>query len=532
MASRLLSLLGDGITRASRPRSEGPERRRTRAALVLSALAFAAVAAAGTPSRGPGGAASAPATRTGAIAPAATGSERLRLFYESDPRRGAISRGTFTVWEDRAAAEGRTLDLAVVVLHARSHALRADPIFFLAGGPGRDATTLVDGWIDAPMRDERDVVLVSQRGTGGAHRLGCAGGEHADLQSYLGPMFREDVFRACLTQLSARADLTQYSTSIAMDDLDEVREALGYEKINLYGTSYGTRAALVYMRQHPERVRSAILEGVAPIAFTSPLRDAREAQTALDAILEECESTPGCHEAFPELRAELAAVLARLSVEPVSVSIAHPDSGASVDVRLDRADFAEALRVLMYYLPTSRRVPLLVHRAAQGDFRPFASAAIESNRRLRQRLAHGLFLCVTCSEDVAGIDPSSVARETAGTFLGDDRVRQRMAVCSFWPKSSLPDDFASPVAVDVPTLILSGTLDPVTSPRCGAEAARHLANARHVVVPGAHGLRDPCVASLRLAFLAEPDPSALDTSCVAAVQLPPFDLGERAAEAR
>src|SRR6185436_7228394 len=227
--------------------------------------------------------------------------ERLRLVTSDDLRLGRISRGTYTVFENRAAKSGHTLDLTVVVLHARSAEPAPDPVFFLAGGPGQDASTLVEQWVDAPMREERDVVLVSQRGTGGSMRLGCSYGDGTDLQSYLGPMFTADVFRACLTELAARADLTQYSTCTAMDDLDEVRAALGYEEIDLYGGSYGTRAALVYMRQHPRTVRCAILEGVAPIAFTNPLFHAREAQSALELIFAECDGTPACHEAFPDL---------------------------------------------------------------------------------------------------------------------------------------------------------------------------------------------------------------------------------------
>src|SRR5262245_3612248 len=148
-----------------------------------------------------------------AAAPAAapTPAERLKLVTRDDARLGRIARGTFTVFENRAAASGRTLELDVVVLHARSAAPAPDPLFFLAGGPGQDATTLVEQWVDEPMREEHDVVLVSQRGTGGSMRLDCDPGNDADLQGYLGPMFPADRFRDCLAELSARADLTQYS---------------------------------------------------------------------------------------------------------------------------------------------------------------------------------------------------------------------------------------------------------------------------------------------------------------------------------
>lgn len=499
---------------------------RTVAVLGLAAFSVALITATGQ--RPANGASQAQAASPQAQATTADGasprSERLHLVTQHDARVGRISRGTYTVFENRAAATGRTLELDVVVVHARAAEPAPDPIFFLAGGPGQDATSLVDDWIDAPMRRERDVVLVSQRGTGGSMRLACAYGEDTDLQAYLGPMLVPETFRACRAELAARADLTQYSTAIAMDDLDEVRAAFGYGKINLFGGSYGTRAALVYMRQHAETVRCASLEGVAPLAFTNPLFHAREAQAALDAILAECAADPACHAAFPELRQELEDVLSGLAKEPVSASVAHPDTGERAEVLLSRADFAEALRVLMYYLPTSRRVPLLVHRAAQGDFEPFATAAIASNSGLRRVVAFGMLLCVTCSEDVARIDPASIARETDGTFLGDARVRAQMAVCADWPRSRLPEGFAEPVRVDVPTLVISGTIDPVTSPRWGEEAARHLPRALHLVARGAHGIDDPCIDGIREAFIDQPDVEALDTSCVEAMKLPPFVL--------
>jgi pimeloyl-ACP methyl ester carboxylesterase len=124
------------------------------------------------------------------------------------------------------------------------------------------------------------------------------------------------------------------------------------------------------------------------------------------------------------------------------------------------------------------------------------------------------------------VHSAGFAAETDSTFLGSDRVRQQMAVCAFWPKSKLPAGFSEPVRADVPTLVLSGTIDPVTSPRWGEEAARHLPRALHVVAPGAHGLDDPCTASIREAFLESPDVAALDTSCVQTIELPPFELGD------
>jgi pimeloyl-ACP methyl ester carboxylesterase len=456
----------------------------------------------------------------------------------NDPDLGRVSEGTFSVPENRAAPERRTLHLRVLVLHAAAAAPRADPVVYLAGGPGQDATTTARQWAEDWMRQDRDIVLVSQRGTGGSMRLDCRGpargGEAPEPppeppqeppQAWLDPIFDEPTFRECLAALSARADLTQYSTENAADDLNEARAALGYDTVNLYGGSYGTRAALAFMRRYPRTVRCAILEGVAPIAFTNPLYHAREAQVALDAILAECAADPGCSAAFPDLAHRFKSLMARLDHEPVRAWIDHPGTGERTEVALTRDAFAEALRVLMYYLPASRQVPRLLDRACAGEFEPFAAAAVASNRGIRDTVAFGMLFCVTCAEDVARIDEAAIIRETAGTFLGDARVRAQQRICRFWPRSPLPPDWAEPVRADVPTLLISGTIDPVTSPRWGGEAARHLPRSRHIIAPGAHGVDDPCIESIKRAFLETADVRAIDDACISRMRLPPLVVG-------
>ncbi|MHC4948082.1 MAG: alpha/beta hydrolase [Planctomycetota bacterium] len=483
----------------------GTRRRRAGTTIGLAALAAAALAA-GTGPDGDDGNDAGP----------------LRLRASRDAATDTVVRaGTFRVAEDRAAGAGRMLDLKVVVLPATGDDPAPDPVFVIDGGPGVSAADLHRRHLDSWMRERRDIVLVSQRGTGGTNRLDCAApGDDEHLQAYLEPIFDPPRFRACLDELSARADLRHYSTPTAMDDLDDVRAALGYERINLYGGSYGTRAALVYLRRHAETVRSAILNGVAPLSFTNPLYHAREAQWAIDRIFAECAADPACAAAYGDLPARLAAVLARLEAEPAEVAIVHPATGAPVTVRLGRDAFAGALRVLMYR--DSREIPYLVDRAAAGDLAVFAQRGIETNRALRDMIAFGMLLCVTCSEDIPRIDPAAIGPATEGTFLGDIRVRQQMAVCATWPRSDLPAGFGEPVRSDVPVLLLSGSLDPVTPPRWGEAAVRHLARGRHVVVPGSHGVSGPCVESLMRAFLDAGTADGLDTSCAEAMRLPPF----------
>ena len=438
---------------------------------------------------------------------------------------GNISSGTFTVFENRDSQEGRTIKLRVVILHAFSEAPKPDPFFPLAGGPGGDVTRSVNEYKKSWIREERDIVFVSQRGTGGDNRLDCvlaASGEN--LQGYLDPLFNLDNFRACLEELQKNFNLTMYSTCRAADDLNDLRLALGYDKINLTGTSYGTRAALVYMRRHPETVRSAILNGVLPIANKNPLFHSLSAQEAIQLLLTDCFENPDCRFAFPNLDEEFLTVLERLDEEPADVLIIHPVTEERVLVNLDRSSFTEALRTMLYSYGRNRQVPYLIHQAFLGDYEPFAATGVSSSRNIRRSLALGMLLSVTCGEDLSRVTDEEIVRFTQGTFLGENRIRQQMAVCEFWPKSIIPGSFDDSVDVDVPTLLLSGTMDPVTPPIWGAEAASHLPSGLHIVVPGAHGVGGDCIRFIEKQFLESGSIENLDISCTDLIESIPFKI--------
>jgi len=447
----------------------------------------------------------------------------LRDADLGDGLRG-VRAGTFGVYENRDAQSGRVLQLDVVVIAARKQPALPDPVFYFAGGPGQNAAAGVRQWVGHWMNADRDVVLISQRGTGGDNRLQCdLAGDDDDLQGYLDDPFDPKALRACLETLRKRADLTQYSTPIAMDDIDNVRQALGYAQINLFGGSYGSRAMLVYLQRHPESVRCAIMNSVAPLAFRNPLYHAEGAQAALDEVFRQVEEEPRWREVFGELRAKFDAVMRRLEARPAEATVKHPRTGAATKVRLSRDAFAEGLRVTMYV--DSADVPLIIQRAYEGDFDLIAQWSVERARSLRASLAFGMLLCVTCAEDVARIDPDEIEALTRDTYLGDGRVRRQIEICRVWPKSRLPDDWGAPVSGAMPVLFLSGRADSVTPPRWGAEAARHFPSATHVVAPGAHGVGGPCIDSLMRAFLEDPT-RPLDTGCVERMRAEPFRLPE------
>jgi pimeloyl-ACP methyl ester carboxylesterase len=434
---------------------------------------------------------------------------------------GTLLEGRLDRAENPAQPGGRHLALHVVVMPATGEHPLPDPIVLLAGGPGQAATSLVVQIMLGyrQLRERRDFVLVDQRGTGESNPLQVPlPGSDDDPQGYLDPIWREDVFRRALADLQQRADLTQYTTAIAMDDVDAVCQALGFAKVNLIGGSYGTRAALIYMRRHEDHVRAAVLDGCAPIAFKNPLYHARAAQDAFEALRQECLADERCKVAFGDLADDLAQVLHRLDEKPAAVEVAIP-RGDATTLQLSSSGFAESLRHMLYEEALNRQVPAALHAAAKGDLQPFANLALQYNRAVHDALAYGLLLSVTNAEDMPRISEAEIVRETAGTFLGDARVRSQLAIGAFWPRAVVPDA-DEPVHVDTPVLLLSGTQDPVTPARFGAEAASHLPHSLHVVVPGCHGVGGkPAVQKLVAQFLDAGTVDGLDTAPLAKVRM-------------
>lgn len=448
--------------------------------------------------------------------------------------------GRYAVWENRATKRGRKIDLNIVVVPSLSSTPSTDAVAVLAGGPGDFATGAAAGWAqDRAIRAHRDILLVDQRGTGSSHRLDCRlPRDPGDIQGYFEPPLPPDEVERCRARLAKSTDLAQYTTSIAADDLDEVRAWLGYDKLDLHGGSYGTRAAQVYLRLHPNRVRTATLIGVVGMDQYLPLYHAADGKRALDLLLAACARDTACSTAFPDIYAELARVLAALDANRGTATVERPPipgdkSGAKgpVTVTIPRDIFAEQIRFSLYNALTSSATPYILHRAAQGDFGPFARFALLWEPNFRAFLAWGMNLSVSCAEDVPFITPEAIARETEGTYLRGYRVLQQVAACRAWPRGEIPDDFHAPVVSTVPTLMLSGPYDPVTPPRWADQAAAMFSSGLHVVIPEAHhgsgGLSHPeCLRAITAQFIERGTTERLDTSCVATMKPPPFVTDE------
>jgi len=443
--------------------------------------------------------------------------------------REPVRCATRAVWEDRAAARGRKIGLNVVILPARGPGRAPDPVFVLGGGPGEGIAAEAADQLEttATLRRHRDVVLVDQRGTGRSNPLACElyGPGNADVRRLAGPLFPDAEVRRCRERLERVADLTLYTTPIAMDDLDDVRAWLGYDKIDLLGGSYGTRAAQVYVRRHGERVRSAVLIGVTPLDEALPSHHAYAGQRAVDLLFAECAKDPACRAAYPEIARELREVMARVD-RGAKVALDDPAIHQKVEVEPSRGLVAEGIRYVLYEAGGGE-LPRKIDRAYRGDLAPLVETAIEQRGRLARGLADGMFLAVTCAEDIPFLAPREVARLTAGTLLGDYRVREQQRACALWPRAPIPSGLRTPLRSAVPALLVSGERDPVTPPEFGERVLRGLPNGRHVVIPyGGHGSGGgACLDGLIARFVERGSAAGLDASCLEKVPPPRFATG-------
>ncbi len=442
--------------------------------------------------------------------------------------------GTYSVWEDRQAKTGRKITLKVTILPALKQKYAPDPLFFLAGGPGQGAAELAEQ-IREPFRrleTDRDIVLIDQRGTGKSNPLTCQSEDKKEGQGEKQENEEDDSasvvkeLHTCLDSLQKKADLTKYTTPVAMDDLDEVRAFLGYSKINVFGASYGTRAAIVYARRHADHTRTVILDGVAPPDMQLPLFMARDSQRALDLLMRDCEKDTACNQRFPHLRERFQTLLVRLDAHPQHIRYVHPRTGMEKDLDLKRLTITGLLFSSLYSPMTTAMVPLLIEQAEKGNYTGFLALGSAFDP-LASSIAQGMHFSVVCSEDAPHISPEAIARETAGTFLGAEMVTLRLKPCDFWPRGQLDPAYFANAPSSLPTLILSGELDPVTPPSWGAHVASQWPHARHIVVPASgHGAwTSGCVMKLMAQFLNEGSAAKLDSSCVNHNQRPPFFLG-------
>jgi len=433
------------------------------------------------------------------------------------PKLAAAAQcGELVVPEDRDRPQGRTIRIAVAVLPANTLNPRPDPLFILAGGPGQAATYLGPFAMQlAGVRKDRDLVLVDQRGTGRSSPLACEAFKPDDTLESTLELDPAPRAAACVRELAERGvDVTRYTTAAWIADLDAVRAALGYAKVNLWGGSYGTRVALEYVRRHPDRIRSVILDGVATPGMKVPLDVWPSRDAALSSVLAACAQSPACAKAHPDLAATLGGIRDQLGPTGSDVVIADPRTGAHQRFTLNYDHVLAALQPLTYAPELQALMPEVIARAAAGDFAPLYATASLTASGVAEQMNSALHFAVTCAEDAPRVTPADRAG-LAG--IRSRAIAERvLAVCDVWPRSAAPVEAATPVTSDVAALVLSGELDPVTPPANGAAVAQTLPNSRHVIARGYGHIVSPHACGPRLieAFVDDPTFGSLPAACV------------------
>ena len=447
---------------------------------------------------------------------------------------GQARCGTYQVWENRDAKQGRRIDLSIIVLAAldpTNH--KADPFFMLQGGPG-DAPSFNARFYSRAfqnIRKTRDLVLVDLRGTGKSAALTCPELAKPGAAGVFDPdLLSLPAIRACRARLDKSADLRFYTTEIAVDDLEEVRRALGYGPINVYGTSYGTRVAQAYMRKYPQSLRAVAMKGIVPQSMAMPETHARAGEDAWKSLVARCRNDANCHRTFPTLDADFRELLARLEKTAPVLTVPAESNRPAAAVKVTRGLFAEAFRNVLYTPEGSAQAPIRISQLLAGDDHGLAATALSGRIILgAERLAAGFFLSVTCTEDIPFLSKNADAM-AAGTFGGDYRLQQQRAACKEWPRGTVSNAHRQPVSSEVPTLLISGELDPVTPPSGGDEVVRHLSRGRHVVVRNnGHpiGNAERCIGQMIGEFLDRGAVDGLAVSCAAETPAPPFQLSAK-----
>jgi pimeloyl-ACP methyl ester carboxylesterase len=416
------------------------------------------------------------------------------------------------------ARPAASLLLHVTVAPAFREAARPDPLFVLAGGPGQAGSDVLPLLSHAfrRVRATRDIVFIDQRGTGLSGKLDC---ETRPEQETMSEAQLEAELQRCIAASRRRFDL--YTTAHAARDIEQVRRALGYGKVNLWGGSYGTRLAQAYARAYPASVRALVLDGVAAPEQVIPA-GGRDSQAALDKLFAQCAADRGCQRAYPALRAEFMALSDKVA-RGLPLSVANPRTAQPVTMTMTSPIFLGTIHNVLYAPADARRLPFLIHSAYQGRWEPFiARRNISSDLSSDSGGAMLLHLAVVCAEDMPRLTPQLLAADAA--VLTRPMIERLPALCKAMAVPAVP--LAAPSLIEAPALLLSGALDPVTPPHRAAAAARHMPAAQQLVVANAgHGVSQlGCTPRLLREFLDRPQ-AKLNAACLAEIPAPTFQLG-------
>jgi pimeloyl-ACP methyl ester carboxylesterase len=432
--------------------------------------------------------------------------------------------GEVEVAEDPAAPSGRRIKIQFAVVPALAKSKAPDPVFVLAGGPGQSAMQVAPLAMPmlAPMNTRRDIVFIDQRGTGKSNPLICPTDPKQERLADAVDMPRQIArISACLRTLDA--DPRQYATWIAVRDLDAVRAVLGAEQVNLWGASYGTRVGLEFLRQFPARVRTVVLDGVAPPDMRLPASFSVDGAAALDRMIAACAKDEACSARYPAFSAQVEALFKRFDSRPVTITMPDPLTGRAQQLPFTRESMLATLRTPLYVPQLAVMLPYVIDRASSDDFGPLAALVGSFSGNDSMRLAWGMHFAVVCAEDMPRIDAADRAA-AAATRFGTGFIELYAQACKQVASRPAPVEFYTLPNARVPVLLLSGGADPATPPRHAAIVAQALPNSRHLIAPNlGHGVSaQGCAPELIARFVRQASFDGIDAACLERLPAPPF----------
>ena len=432
----------------------------------------------------------------------------------------AVLCGSITRALNPQVPAGTQIDIHFAIAPAIARGKREDPVYILVGGPGQSAIDALPAMLGLLQRlnNRRDLVFVDQRGTGLSAPLTCEDEKRLPLIDAIDPARQPARMERCRAELTRLpyGDLRQFTTTIAMADLDAVRSALGHEHINLFGASYGTRAGLEYLRLYPHHVRRAVLDGIVPPEISLPESLSASTVGALQRVFEECAASKECALRHPKLAERWRQSFEHL---PITVRVENPWTGVAETVRITPAMAAALPRLPLYAPSMAAGLPQAIDEAVDGRWQGLFGLLAATAGRGESDIALGMHYAVICSEE-----PTTVGRREASP--GDLREAYA-AVCADWPKGTPPAEFHRIAATNRPVLLLSGGRDPATPPINGERVAKALgATARHLVVTNAgHGvLSQACGGDVIFKFMdaaSDDDALKVDVGCLSSIPAPP-----------
>lgn len=438
--------------------------------------------------------------------------------------------GTFPVYENSDEQIGKKINLFVAVTPAIVRDSLREPIFIIDGGPGIAASNQSYFYteIDQSYRRYHDIVYVDVRGTGRSNPLHCPEIQTKSTpQEYFEHPYPQAELEACVQKYRDSVDFSFYKTKYIVDDLEAVRQWLGYDKINLLGISFGGKVSLMFMNRYPNSINRVVLHAPDAPHFEYVSKRGRYSQRALDELFKFCEKDSLCFSNYPNLRDEFKVVMDRFQTKKITQKIEW--NGSDQKIVLSWLPIAAKIAKMLYSDDQYIQIPYLVHEAFLENYTPLLESMNITNTETDYFFADGLWLSNICAEDLP-VAIQHYDESEKESFLSDYVFATRKYACDYWPVQPSDSSHLTVVVSEIPTLLISGHFDPTLPPETGVEIVKYLANSQHIIIPYmAHMLGDlsniECYDRYILAYFDEKE-EQIDSECFnemkpSAFKLPP-----------